>query len=139
MKMHNGLDTFGKVIKSDVRLDLALIKVQTRGTPATFFDGQIPLGAAVEAIGHPRGLEFSITRGVVSAVRKMQGVMNVGGKDVTFVQTDTPLNPGNSGGPLFFNGQIIGINDFKFSRDGIEGISFAIHYTEAQDFLKELK
>jgi serine protease Do len=139
MKMYNGLDTFGKVIKSDVRLDLALIKVQTRGTPVTFFDGQVPLGATVEAIGHPKGLEFSISRGIVSAIRKRQGALGVGGKDVSFIQTDAPLNGGNSGGPLFLNGQVVGVNDWKFSQAGVEGISFSIHYTEAQEFFKEGK
>ena len=98
MKLFNGLETFGKVVKSDVRLDLALVKVQARGAPVTFFDGPIPLGSTVEAIGHPAGLNFSITRGVVSAVRKRPALSGVGGKEVTFVQTDTPINPGNSGG-----------------------------------------
>jgi len=137
MKLFNGLETFGKVVKSDVRLDLALVKVQARGTPVTFFDGPIPLGSTVEAIGHPKGLNFSITRGIVSAIRKRQGLFGAGGKDVTFVQTDTPINPGNSGGPLFLNGKVVGVNDWKLSEKGIEGIGFSIHYTEVQAFLKE--
>jgi len=137
MKLHNGLETFGKVVKTDARLDLALVKVQTRGTPVTFFDGSIPLGSTVEAIGHPRGLTFSITRGVVSAVRKRPGFFGAGGKDVTFVQTDTPINPGNSGGPLFLDGKVVGVNDWKLSEKGIEGIGFSIHFTEVLAFLKE--
>lgn len=137
MKLRNGLETFGKVVKSDVRLDLALIRAQSRGRPVVFHSGAIPLGATVEAIGHPKGLEFSITRGVVSALRKQPSLFGVGGKDVLFVQTDTPLNPGNSGGPLFLNGQVVAVNDNKFSAKGIEGIAFSVHYTEVQDFLRE--
>jgi S1-C subfamily serine protease len=137
MKLRNGLETFGKVIKSDVRLDLALIRAQSRGRPVAFHSGAIPLGATVEAIGHPKGLEFSITRGVVSALRKQPSLFGVGGKEVLFVQTDTPVNPGNSGGPLFLNGQVVAVNDNKFSAKGIEGIAFSVHYTEVQDFLSE--
>lgn len=136
MKLHSGLETFGKVVKTDVRLDLALVKVQARGTPVTFFDGPVPLGSTVEAIGHPAGLNFSVTRGVVSAVRKRPALSGVGGKEVTFVQTDTPINPGNSGGPLFLEGKVVGVNDFKYTAKGIEGISFSIHFTEVQEFLK---
>jgi S1-C subfamily serine protease len=137
MKLHSGLETFGKVVKTDARLDLALVKVQARGAPVTFHDGPIPLGSTVEAIGHPAGLNFSITRGVISAVRKRPALSGVGGKEVTFVQTDTPINPGNSGGPLFLNGKVVGVNDFKYSAKGIEGIAFSIHFTEVQAFLKE--
>lgn len=137
MKLRNGLETFGKIVKSDVRLDLALVRVQARGNPVQFHAGAIPLGATVEAIGHPKGLEFSITRGVVSALRKQPSPFGVGGKEVLFVQTDTPINPGNSGGPLFLNNQVVAVNDNKFSAKGIEGIGFAVHYTEVQDFLRE--
>lgn len=137
MKLRNGLETFGKVVKSDVRLDLALIKAQARGAPVKFHTGAIPLGSTVEAIGHPKGLEFSITRGVVSALRKKPSPFGIGGKEVLFVQTDTPVNPGNSGGPLFLNKEVVAVNDNKFSATGIEGIAFSIHYTEVQDFLKE--
>lgn len=137
MKLRNGLETFGKIVKSDVRLDLALIRAQARGNPVQFHAGAIPLGATVEAIGHPKGLEFSITRGVVSALRKQPSPFGVGGKEVLFVQTDTPINPGNSGGPLFLNNQVVAVNDNKFSAKGIEGIGFAVHYTEVQDFLRE--
>ncbi len=137
MKLRNGLETFGKVVKSDVRLDLALIRAQSRGRPVAFHNGAIPLGSTVEAIGHPQGLEFSITRGVVSALRKQPSLFGVGGKEVLFVQTDAPLNPGNSGGPLFLANSVVAVNNIKFSAKGIEGIAFSIHYTEVQDFLKE--
>ena len=137
MKLYNGLETFGKVVKTDVRLDLALVKVQTRGTPVSFFQGNtLDLGATVDAIGHPKGLTFTITRGIVSAVRKRPSVFGVGGKDVLFVQTDTAINPGNSGGPLFLGDKVIGVNNNKIVA-GSEGLGFSVHYSEVQEFLKE--
>ena len=137
MKLYNGLETFGKVVKTDVRLDLALVKVQTRGTPVSFFKGNtLDLGATVDAIGHPKGLTFTITRGIVSAVRKRPSVFGVGGKDVLFVQTDTAINPGNSGGPLFLGEKVVGVNNNKIVA-GSEGLGFSVHYSEVQEFLKE--
>ncbi len=137
MKMYNGMETFGKVVKTDVRLDLALVKVQTRGTPVTFFQGNIlELGSTVEAIGHPKGLTFTITRGIISAVRTRPSIYGVGGKQVLFVQTDAAINPGNSGGPLFLGDKFIGVNNNKIVA-GSEGLGFAIHYSEVNTFMKE--
>jgi hypothetical protein len=137
MKMYNGMETFGKVVKSDVRLDLALIKVQDRGVPVEFHDkNTVDLGSTVEAIGHPKGLLFTITRGVVSAVRKKKSVYAVGGKDVLFVQTDAAINPGNSGGPLFLGQKVVGVNNNKLA-GGSEGLGFAVHYSEIAQFMKE--
>lgn len=138
MKLYNGHETFGKVVKSDVRLDLALVKVQEKGKPVQFYKGNaLDLGSTTEAIGHPKGLEFTITRGVVSAVRRKPSVFDTGGKEVLFVQTDTPINPGNSGGPLFLGDKVIGVNDNKLVDIDTEGISFSIHHSEVENFLKE--
>jgi serine protease Do len=138
MKLYNGHETFGKVVKSDVRLDLALVKVQEKGKPVQFYDkNTLDLGSTTEAIGHPKGLEFTITRGVISAVRKRTSVFDTGGKKVLFVQTDTPINPGNSGGPLFLGDKVIGVNDNKLVGMDTEGISFSIHHSEVEKFLKE--
>jgi serine protease Do len=138
MKLYNGHETFGKVVKSDVRMDLALLKVQEKGKPVQFYDkNTLDLGSTTEAIGHPKGLEFTITRGVISAVRKRESVFDTGGKKVLFVQTDTPINPGNSGGPLFLGDKVIGVNDNKLVGMDTEGISFSIHHSEVEKFLKE--
>ena len=139
LKMHNGQETFGKVIKSDVRLDLALVKVEARGKPIVFRDkeGQIELGATVEAIGHPKGLDFTITRGVVSNFRKADSVFAPGGKKVFFIQTDAAINPGNSGGPLFLGNEVIGMNTQKMVDKAVEGLGFAIHYSELLTFLEK--
>ena len=137
MRLRNGLETFGKVIKYDIRLDLALVKVQARGTPVNFFEGnELELGLSVDAIGHPKGLTFTLTRGIISAVRKKASVMAVGGKEVLFVQTDAAINPGNSGGPLFLADKVVGVSNNKLV-GGSEGLGFAIHYSEVVSFLRE--
>lgn len=138
LKLYNGMETFGKVVKSDVRLDLALIKVETRGKPVDFYTGNtIDVGSTVEAIGHPNGLRFSITRGVISALRKLPSIYATGGKEVLFIQTDAAINPGNSGGPLFLGNKVIGINDQKLVKAGLEGLGFSIHYSEVDNFMRE--
>lgn len=137
MKLYNGMETYGKVVKSDVRLDLAVIKVQDRGVPVEFYDkNNLELGSTVEAIGHPKGLTFTITRGVISAVRKKKSVFAVGGKEVLFVQTDAAINPGNSGGPLFLGQKVVGVSNNKLA-GGSEGLGFAVHHSEVAQFMKE--
>jgi len=132
MKSYDGQETFGKVLAKDARLDLALIKVQSRGKAVEFYSAKsINLGETVEAIGHPRKLEFSITRGVISALRKKTFT---GGNEVLFVQTDAPLNPGNSGGPLFLGNKVIGVNTWKKRKS--EGLNFSVHYSEVIKFIK---
>lgn len=136
LKLFNGMATTGKVIAGDARLDLALVKVATRGLPVTFFaERSLPLGAEVELVGHPDGLEFSITRGVVSALRELDSLTVPGGEKVRFVQTDAAINGGNSGGPLFLDGRVIGVATWKLAAVELEGLSFAIHYGEVLDFL----
>lgn len=138
MKLFNGQETFGRIIANDIRLDLALIKVQARGKPVAFFsDRDLPLGGTVEAIGHPTGLEFSISRGIISALRKMKSSYLEGGKTIRFIQTDTAINPGNSGGPLFLGDKVVGVNTQKLAATELEGLSFAIHFSEVLDFLKK--
>lgn len=139
MKMFNGQETFGKVIESDIRLDLALIKTQTRGNPVVLYDNQIlPLGETVEAIGHPSGLEFSITRGIISGLREIPSTYAPGGKPIRFIQTDAAMSPGNSGGPLFLNNKVIGVNTQKLASIAIQGLGFAIHYSELADFISRV-
>ncbi len=149
MKMHGGQETFGKVIAKDVRLDLALVRVQQRGAPVALYgEKKLELGRTVEAIGHPKGLEFSVTRGVISAVREHPSI-NLppgAGKAVLYLQTDAPINRGNSGGPLFLGDKVVGVNTWKQPdiqvRGGQavnvgEGLNFSVHYFEVEKFLKD--
>lgn len=132
----DGTETFGRVIARDVRLDLALIKVQSQGDPIVWFEGKsFPLGSTVEAIGSPRGYDFTVTRGIVSAVRKIKSP-SAGGDKVLYVQTDTAVNPGNSGGPLFLDGRVIAINTWK--RRESENLNFSVHFSEARAFMNEI-
>lgn len=138
MKMHDGRETFGKVIAKDVALDLALVRVQTRGKPAVFYsERELALGSQVEVIGHPRGHEFSITRGIVSAVRPSKSVNLNQGRDVLHVQIDAATSKGNSGGPVFLDDKVVGVVSWGDSRPGSENLNFIIHYAEARRFLDE--
>lgn len=138
MKKWNNVETFGKVVAKDVRLDLALIKVQDRGHPVRFYDRkELPLGETVDVIGHPKRLEFTLTRGIVSTIREHESIMGVKGKPVLYVQTDAPINSGNSGGPLFYGDLVVGVNDWVVSKHVAEGLNFSIHYAEVCQFLKD--
>jgi S1-C subfamily serine protease len=125
----------GHVLRKDIQLDLALIRVERQGTAVQFANTIVKVGDTVEAIGHPKGLAFSLTRGIVSAVRQMKGTLAPGGDRALLIQTDTPINPGNSGGPLFLGDKVVGVNTLKFNAS--EGIGFALHYTEVMKFLSQ--
>lgn len=138
LKRHDGVETFGKVIATDPRRDLALIQVQARGQPLRFYAGRdLPLGGTVIAIGHPKGLEFTVTRGVISAVRPMPSLGLPGADRMLFIQTDTAINAGNSGGPLLLDGRVIGVNTWKMVMTDVEGLSFSLHFSEVFDFLRK--
>ncbi len=140
MKRHDKTETFGRVMVKDVRLDLALVKVQARGKPVTFrTERTVDLGATVEAIGHPKGFEFSVTRGIVSSIREYPSINlpRGGGKDVLYIQTDAPINRGNSGGPLFLGGEVVGVNAWGIEKKKAEGLNFSVHYSEVLRFIEE--
>lgn len=139
MKMYDGQETFGKVIATDAIRDLAAVRVQRRGKPVAFFEGRtLDLGASVDVIGHPKGLEFSITRGVISALRRDSTVVLAGNRqEILFIQTDAPVNTGNSGGPLFLGDRVIGVNTQGMKKHVSEGLNFAVHYSEVRTFLRE--
>ena len=129
-----GKKSFGKVIKQNSDYDLALIEVAVSGIAVEFYNEAISQGAEVIAIGHPRGLKFSMTRGVVSSVRKK--VLNSITNDTRVeIQTDTPINPGNSGGPLYIGEYVVGINTQKNIQAHDEGLGFAVHYETIKKFL----
>jgi serine protease Do len=115
-----------KVIGSDRRTDVAVIKIDAKNLPVVHIGDHTKLrpGEWVLAIGSPFGLENSVTAGIVSGTSRAVG----GESDVPFIQTDVAVNPGNSGGPLFnLKGEVVGINSMIFSRTGgYMGISFAI-------------
>jgi serine protease Do len=118
-----------KVIGTDPKTDLAVIKINTKEKLpyVTFGDSdKVKVGEWVVAIGHPRGLDQTVTQGIISAKHR-QGIIDPNNYQ-DFLQTDTAINPGNSGGPLIdLDGKVIGVNSIIASQSGgFEGIGFAI-------------
>src|SRR5918996_53726 len=128
-----------KVLGSDSRTDVAVLKVDASGLPALELGHSKALapGEWVAAIGSPFGFANTITSGIVSAV----GRSLPGETYVPFIQTDVAVNPGNSGGPLLtLDGKAVGINSMIYSgTGGYMGVSFAIPIEIALDVAKELQ
>ncbi|WP_161539553.1 S1C family serine protease [Paramagnetospirillum kuznetsovii] len=164
LKRYDGRETFGQVIARDTRLDLALIKVQDRGRPVEFAQGrEIKPGDVTEVIGHPNGYAFTITRGLVSGIRRLKPAIMEGVNErdslrnvpnystphhkdgVLYIQTDAAINNGNSGGPMFVGNKVVGISDWgqleKLRSDSavtkVPGLNFTVHYSEAQRFITD--
>lgn len=136
--LHGGRSSFGKVIARDARLDLALIKVEADGKPVRFYDkNKLDLGSTIEVIGHPQNFDFSITRGVISAVRKGAPVNLPAADKVLLVQIDAPISPGNSGGPVFLGNKVVSIVSYAWVADHSQSLNFTIHYSEAVRFLEQ--
>ena len=117
----------GKVVGSDPRTDLAVIKIKADDLPAVRLADSDKLrpGEMVIAVGSPFGLKRTVTSGIISAV----GRANVGIADYEdFIQTDAAINPGNSGGALVnVKGELVGVNTAIFSQSGgYQGVGFAV-------------
>jgi len=129
-----------KLIGTDKRTDIALIKIEPSGPlPAVKFGdpAKLKVGEWVVAIGSPFGFENTVTAGIVSGKGRTMQDANL----VPFIQTDVAINVGNSGGPLFnMRGEVVGINSRLFSPTGTYlGIAFAIPIDVALDVQKQLQ
>ncbi|QYF92114.1 DegQ family serine endoprotease [Massilia sp. PAMC28688] len=126
VKLQDRREYRAKVLGSDPRTDVAVLKIDARNLPVVPVgrSSDLKVGEWVLAIGSPFGLESSVTAGVVSA----KGRSLPDDSKVPFIQTDVAVNPGNSGGPLFnTKGEVIGINSQIYSQTGgYMGLSFAI-------------
>lgn len=126
-----------KLIGSDKRTDVAVVKIEANSLPNLKIGNpeQLRVGEWVLAIGSPFGLENTVTAGIVSAKGRDTGDY------LPFIQTDVAVNPGNSGGPLInMQGQVVGINSQIYSRTGgFMGISFAIPIDEAMHIADQLR
>ncbi len=126
-----------KIIGSDKRTDVALLKIEGNNLPVlkTGNSAKIKVGEWVLAIGSPFALENTVTAGIISAKARDTGDY------LPLIQTDVAVNPGNSGGPLInMAGEAIGINSQIYSRSGgYMGISFAIPIDEALRVSEQLK
>ena len=128
-----------KLIGTDPKTDLAVIKIEATGLPTLPWGDStgLEVGELVLAVGNPFGLNQTVTMGIISAV----GRANMGIVDYeNFIQTDAAINPGNSGGALVnLQGQLIGINTAIFSRTGgYMGIGFAIPSQMVKHVMKSL-
>ncbi len=129
----------GKVVATDPKTDVAVVKIQAANLPAAVWgdSSQLAVGDFVLAIGNPLGLSRTVTFGIVSAV----GRADVGVADFEdFIQTDAPINPGNSGGALVnINGEVVGINTAIASpTGGSVGVGFAIPSNMARAAMQSL-
>lgn len=131
----------GKVVGADPRSDLAVIKIEPKGslTYAALGDSdKARVGDWAIAIGSPFGLEQTVTVGVISAVR--QSLSIEGANYSNLIQTDAAINRGNSGGPLVnIRGEVIGINTAIYAPTGVfAGIGFAIPANRVKNIMDQL-
>jgi len=128
-----------KLIGSDSRTDLAVLKIEATGlVPATLGDSDmLTVGEDVIAIGNPLGeLRGTATSGIVSALSRE---VTVGSMDMSLIQTDAAISPGNSGGGLFnASGSLIGIVNAKASGSNSEGLGFAIPVSDVKTIISNL-
>jgi serine protease Do len=126
-----------RIIGTDKRSDIALLKIEATGLPAVKVGdvSRLKVGEWVMAIGSPFGLDNTVTAGIVSAKQRDTGDY------LPFIQTDVAINPGNSGGPLInMRGEVVGVNSQIYSRSGGSmGISFAIPMDEAYRVSEQLR
>ena len=134
VKLESGEELEAKMVGADPKTDLAVIKIKLpKGIPMLKFgdSDRLRVGEWVVAIGNPRGLEQTVTAGIISAKHRT-GISDPSSYQ-DFIQTDAAINPGNSGGPLLsLSGEVVGVNAAIVSESGgFEGIGFAIPSTMA--------
>jgi serine protease Do len=129
-----------KVVGSDPQSDVALLKIDAKDLPTVTLgtSERLKIGQWVVAIGSPFGFEHSVTAGIVSAKGRS---FSDDQRYVPYIQTDVPINRGNSGGPLFnMAGEVVGINSQIFSNTGgYMGLSFAIPIEVATKVADQIK
>ena len=128
----------GLVLSSDLVRDLAVVSICCGAFQSLSF-GDVSMldhGDAIFALGYPLGItgEATLTQGIVSAIRYDSR------RQSDVIQTDAAINPGNSGGPMLsVDGEILGINTFKYSEVGVEGLGFAISSKTVQQRIPFLR
>ena len=143
VKLTDNREFKAKVIGSDKRSDVAVIKIEARDLPAVKIGSpdRLRVGEWVAAIGQPLGFESTLTSGIVSAKSRASRGGDSTGDLVPFIQHDAAVNPGNSGGPLFnMRGEVVAINSMIATvSGGFQGISFAIPIDLAMDVVGQLQ
>lgn len=139
--LNTGSEYEAKLIGTDPKTDLAVIKIQPEETLTVAELGdssQVQVGERAIAIGNPLGMEFfgSTTQGIISAINR---TITVDNRTMNVIQTDAAINEGNSGGALVdAYGKVIGINAVKIASSSVEGMGFAIPITEASPIIQDL-
>ena len=137
--LQDGSEYEATLIGTDSYSDLAVIKIDATGLPAATLgtSSNMTVGDPVFAIGNPLGvLSSSVSQGIISGLDR---TINVDGHNMTLMQTDAAVNPGNSGGGLFnANGELIGIVNAKSYGLDVEGIGFAIPMDTAKSIIIDL-
>lgn len=132
----DGASFEGTVLGRDLTRDLAVVRIETGGLLALQLGdlSQVGLGQQAVVLGYPLGAEtLNITSGFVSAMEFDDG------RNINWVQTDSAVNPGNSGGPLLnLQGQVVGVVSSKFVAVAIEGVAFAISANTVELYLDRL-
>jgi len=138
---YGGIDLEVEVIARDPVYDLALLKVvnagQKRFPVIPMGDStQVGIGDLVFAVGNPLGLGHTVTMGIISQTgRDLSGASLEEGRRAAFIQTDTAINPGSSGGPLItLSGAWIGVN--TAGAIGAQGIGFTVPSAQVREFLQ---
>lgn len=137
VQTYEGATFAANTLRRSADVDLALVQVDPPSSewmPMQVGPIALPeVGSDVYVIGHPVGLGWTITRGIVSAVRKAGEVAKT-----EMIQTDAAISPGNSGGPLLDRyGQLIGVVVAKLTGPGIESVGFAIPVSVAAEFITQ--
>ena len=128
VNLYDGTSIKGTVIKTDTEKDLALIEVDKTITPLSIISDNLSIGQEVYAIGAPKDMPYTMTKGIISALDRKLG-------QNTYIQIDASVNSGNSGGPLVNeSGGVIGIITLKAS--DAEGIGFAINTKDINNFIE---
>ncbi len=134
----NGKTYFADIVGTDVRTDLAVLKIAASGLSAATLRGtELVLAETVIAIGNPLGvLSNTVTDGILSCLTRE---ITVEGQTMSLIQIDAAVNHGNSGGGLFdSNGSLIGIVNAKSTGESVEGIGFAIPINTVMDISNQL-
>ena len=140
VRLQDGTEYSATVIGSDVKGDIAVIKIEADGLQAAQFGNSdaVNVGEQVIAIGSPAGLEGSVTTGIVSGVDRMIRVETTN-ISMSCIQIDAAINPGNSGGALInMWGQVVGITSSKLDAVQYDNIGFAIEMSAAQPIIEQL-
>jgi S1-C subfamily serine protease len=138
VSLYNENEIEGFLIGQDPDTDLAILKIYANGyTSARLGDAaELQIGQFVVAIGNPYGYQHTVTTGVVSALGRTLRTQS-GQLVDNVIQTDAPLNPGNSGGPMItLDGDVVGVNTAMIN--GAQGLSFSVNIETAKEIAAQL-